>query len=49
MQYVWRRGEVPTGFRWGNLRERGYLEDPGLDGNNIKMNLQQWDKGHGLD
>jgi hypothetical protein len=21
-----------TGFRWGNLRERDHLEDPGIDG-----------------
>jgi len=25
------RGEVLTGFGWGNLGERGHLEDPGLD------------------
>jgi len=25
------RGEVPTGFWWGYLRERDHLEDPGLD------------------
>jgi len=25
-------GEVNTGYWWGNLRERGHLEDPGLDG-----------------
>jgi hypothetical protein len=25
------RKEVPTGFWWGNLRERDHLEDPGLD------------------
>ena len=24
------RGEVHTGFWWGNLREREHLEDPGL-------------------
>ena len=23
-------GEVHTGFWWGNLRERDYLEDPGV-------------------
>ena len=27
-----RRGEVYTGFWWGNLRERDNLEDPGIDG-----------------
>jgi len=32
MQHIWRRGEVHTGFWWGNLRERDHLEDPGLDG-----------------
>ena len=24
-------GEVHTGFWWGNLRERGHLEYPGID------------------
>jgi len=26
------RGEVYTGFWWGNVREREHLEDPCLDG-----------------
>jgi hypothetical protein len=26
------RREVYTGFCWGNLRESGYLEGPGVDG-----------------
>jgi hypothetical protein len=26
------RGEIYTGFWWGNLRERGHLEDPGVEG-----------------
>jgi hypothetical protein len=26
------RGEVYTGFRWGDLREGDHLEDPGVDG-----------------
>jgi hypothetical protein len=26
------RGEVHTGFWWGNLREGNHLEDPGVDG-----------------
>ena len=25
-------GEVHTGFWWGNLREKGHLEDPGVNG-----------------
>jgi hypothetical protein len=32
--HVVRMGEkrVNTGFWWGNMRERGHLEDPGVDG-----------------
>jgi len=26
------RGEVDTGFWCGNLRDKGHLEDPGIDG-----------------
>jgi len=29
---TWGREEIHTAFWWGNLRERGYLEDPGVDG-----------------
>ena len=29
-----------TGFGWGNLRERDYLGDSDIDGDNIKMDLQ---------
>jgi hypothetical protein len=25
------KGEVHTGFWWGNLKERDNLEDPGID------------------
>jgi len=36
------RGEVYTGFWWGNLRESDHLEDSGIDGRiNIKMDLQE--------
>ena len=30
-----------TGFWCGGLRERDHLEDPGIDGDNIKMDLQE--------
>jgi hypothetical protein len=42
------RGEASTGFWWGNLRERDYWGDPGLDGRNIEMNLQEMGCG-GMD
>jgi hypothetical protein len=32
MSNVWRRREVHTGFWWGNLKERGHLEDLDVDG-----------------
>jgi hypothetical protein len=32
---------VHTGFWWGNLRERDHLEDRDVDGDNIKMDLQE--------
>jgi hypothetical protein len=34
------RGEVHTGFLWGNMRG-DHLEDPGVDGDNIKMDLRE--------
>jgi len=30
------RGEVRTGFWWGNMRERDHLEDTGVDGRVIR-------------
>ena len=36
------RGEVYTGFWWGNLRERDHLEDPGVD---EKMAIQEVECG----
>jgi len=41
--------EVYTGVWWGNQRERGHLEGPGVDGDNIKTELQEVEQGHGLD
>jgi len=36
---------VYTGFWWVNLRERDHLEDPSVDGDNIKMDIQEVDEG----
>jgi len=40
MWHVWVRGEVHTGFWWGDLREGDHLEDQGVDGSII---LKKWD------
>jgi len=38
------RSEVYTGFWWGNLRERGHLEDPGIDERIIlRWIFRKWD------
>jgi hypothetical protein len=44
------RGEVYTGFWWGNRRERDHLEDPGVDGR-IYYDGSSGSglEGHGLD
>jgi hypothetical protein len=40
------RGEVHTGFWWGNIKERAHLEDPGVDGSIIlKWIFKKWDVG----
>jgi hypothetical protein len=40
------RGEVHTGFWWGDLRERDHLKDPGIDGRIIlKLISKKWDEG----
>jgi hypothetical protein len=31
-QYVWRRIGKLTGFWWGNTKDKGHLEDLGVDG-----------------
>jgi len=35
------RGEAITGFWLGILRKRDHLEDPSVDGDNIKMDVQE--------
>jgi hypothetical protein len=41
-----RKGEVCTGYWWGNLRERGHSGDPGLDGKIIlRWIFRIWDMG----
>ena len=39
-------GEVYTGFWWGNVGERDYLGDPGIDGRIIlRWVFSKWDVG----
>ena len=46
MKHVWGSAEDYTGFRWGNLRGKNHLEDPGVDGRIIlKWILKKWDVG----
>ena len=43
---LWGRGEVYTGFWWGNLKERDLLEDPVVDGRIIlRWFFSKWDVG----
>jgi hypothetical protein len=43
------RGEVSTGFWWGNLRGGYHLGDPDIDGRIIlKMDLQEVALGEGM-
>jgi hypothetical protein len=38
------RGEVYTGFWWGNLRKRDHLKDPYIVGRIIsKLTFKKWD------
>jgi len=40
------KGKAYTGYWWGNLRERDYLEDPGIDGRIIlRWIFRKWDGG----
>jgi hypothetical protein len=40
------RGEVYTGFWWGNLRVRDRLEDPRLDGKIVLRYIsRKWEMG----
>jgi len=44
------RGEVYTGFWWGNFRKREHLQDPGVDGWTIlRLIFRKWDVGYGMD
>jgi hypothetical protein len=43
---VWVRGEAYTRFRWGNVRERDHLGNPGIDGRIIvRWIFGKWDVG----
>jgi hypothetical protein len=45
MEHVWGRGDVHTGYWWGNLRERDNLEHLGTDRRIIlKLMLKIWDR-----
>jgi hypothetical protein len=36
-------GELQTEFWWGNVREEDHLRDPGVEGDNIKIDLREVD------
>jgi hypothetical protein len=37
MCHLWGRGEVHSGFRSGNIKEKDHFEDPGIDGRILKI------------
>jgi hypothetical protein len=46
MSRGWGRGEVSSGFLWGNLRERDHWGDPGVEGRIILRRMfRKWDVG----
>ena len=50
MWRIWGRIEVYAGFWWGNLRERNYSGDAGIDGRIIlRCIVRKWDVGCGVD
>jgi hypothetical protein len=50
MWHVFGKGDVYTVFRWGNLKERAHLGDPGIDGRIIlRWIFRKWDVGYGVD
>jgi len=50
MEHIWRRGELYTGFWWGNLSIKDHLADQGIDRRiTLKWIFRKWDGGHGLD
>jgi hypothetical protein len=49
MWHIWGTEEVHIGCWWGDLMERGHLEDLGVDGRILKWILKKWDVRHELD
>jgi hypothetical protein len=40
------REKAYTGFWWGNMKQKDYLEDPGVDGRMIcNWSFRKWDVG----
>ena len=45
MWRIWGRGEVCTGFQWGNPRERGHWGEPDVDGRIIlRWIFRKWEE-----